>query len=99
MPRTYRNWTPYEEQTLREHHGKLSGHVLADRLGRSHAAIKGKLQRLSLPTKRHTTRWLPYEKDLILDLKNNGLTYSQIGNELGMTRNVVAGIIHRTKNS
>lgn len=95
MINQYKKWTQREEQLLTKNHNILSYTELAERLGRSYESIKGKCRHLNLPHKRVYRRWKTSQIEQILELKRLGRSLEQIGTELGVSRNTIAGVVFR----
>lgn len=88
-------WTPDRIETLKRmwNAGAPMARIVAA-LGTTQAAVISKKSRLGL-VKRHPNRYSFATKQKVLRLKREGRTFSEIAKEIGVSRNCVAGLIHR----
>lgn len=91
-------WTPEEDARFLEMRGRGEPrHAIGTALGRTLSSLKARLGRLIGPKaqRRRGMKWSEEKSDELRGLVAQGLTSTQIGKIMGVTRNAIIGRCHR----
>lgn len=95
VPRTseHRAWTAKEDAYLRRNVARMSRAAMAERLGRTHVAITGRLRHLGLGNEKHYAieprAWSPEDDRRLRHLSRSIRSLEELGRLLSRTRNAV----------
>jgi hypothetical protein len=89
-----RGWTRDEDEILRGYWAQgLQAKEVGRLMGKTHHQVYGRVKRMKLPP--HTKRPSGMNAEIVrLAIERKG-TYTQIGAQFGITKNVVAGLVYR----